>query len=133
MSSDDSSSRDIIINSDLQFEKPVLTYKNELMHIILNIIQNSQEAFKNSQESIQIIKIFGYTKEDKTYIDIIDNAGGINEESLPLIFQENYTTKEEKVGTGLGLYLTKIILKDHLKGSIEATNTKDGAMFRIIL
>jgi len=123
----------IIINHDLQFEKNVKTYKNELLHIILNLIQNSKEAFKHSNETIKLIKIFGYTHNDKTYIDIIDNAGGISEESLPYIFKENYTSKSEKAGSGLGLYLSKVILEGHLKGSIEASNTNDGAQFRIIL
>jgi len=130
---DDSVLDNILINQDLQFEKKIKTYKNELLHIILNIIQNSKEAFKKSEEKVKIIKIFGYTKEDKTYIDIIDNAGGIREDYLPYIFQENYTSKDDKAGSGLGLYLSKVILEGHLKGTIEASNTNDGAQFRIIL
>ncbi len=133
LSQDDTMTKEIIINTDLNFDTMVITNRNELLHIILNIIQNSKEAFKHSDIDIKIIKIIGYTKEDKTYIDIIDNAGGINEETLPFIFNEHYTTKDSNSGTGLGLYLTKIILEDHLKGSIEAKNIGDGAMFRIIL
>ena len=133
ISSDDSVLHDIRINTDLQFEHKINTYKNELLHIILNILQNSTEAFKSSNESIKIIKIFGYNRDEKTYIDIIDNAGGINEEYLPFIFNENYTNKNDKSGSGLGLYLSKVILEGHLKGTIEASNTSDGAQFRIIL
>jgi len=133
ISSDSAYSDNIVIKQDLQFKRKIKTYKNELLHITLNIIQNAKEAFKKSDEELKIIKIFGYHKENKTYIDIIDNAGGIDQDSLPLIFNENYTSKEKKVGSGLGLYLTKVILEGHLKGSIEASNTKDGAQFRIIL
>lgn len=133
ISSDTSVLHDIQINTDLQFEYKINTYKNELLHIILNLLQNSKEAFKSSDESIKIIKIFGYNKDEKTYIDIIDNAGGINEEYLPFIFNENYTNKNDKSGSGLGLYLTKVILEGNLKGTIEASNTNDGAQFRIIL
>ena len=133
ISGDASVLQNIEIKTDLQFDRKIKTYKNELLHIILNILQNSREAFKNSDESIKIIKIFGYNKDKKTYIDIIDNAGGINKEYLPFIFNENYTNKNEKSGSGLGLYLSKVILEGHLKGTIEASNTQDGAQFRIIL
>jgi len=133
LSKDDTLAKEISIITDLNFENKIFIYKNELLHIILNILQNSKEAFTDSKEKIKIIKIIGYNKGPHLYIDIIDNAGGIKEETLPFIFNEHYTTKENKVGSGLGLYLTKIILEDHLKGSIEAKNIQDGAMFRIIL
>ena len=132
LSNDDTMSKQIEISTDLNFDGEILTFKNELLHIILNIIQNSKEAFKNSASTLKVIKIFGYSENDKTYIDIIDNAGGIDSDSLPYIFKEHYTTKSKKSGTGLGLYISKVILEDHLKGSIEVKNTKDGARFRII-
>lgn len=133
LSQDDTMTKEISIRTDFNFTKKINIYKNELLHIILNIIQNSKEAFKNNDSDFKIIKIIGYVQDDKTYIDIIDNAGGISEETLPFIFNEHYTTKEKKSGSGLGLYLSKVILEDHLKGSIEVKNIKDGAMFRIIL
>ena len=133
LSKDDTLTKQIEIKTDLSFDKKVKIYKNELLHIIINIIQNSKEAFKDSSQDIKLIKIIGYEENNKIYIDIIDNAGGISEETLPFIFNEHYTTKEKKSGSGLGLYLSKVILEDHIKGSIEAKNTQDGAMFRIII
>ena len=133
LSQDDTMAKEIEIKTDLTFHKNIKIHRNELLHIILNILQNSKEAFNSSNADIKMIKIIGYEKENHTYIDIIDNAGGIDVEKLPLIFDEHYTTKEGKSGSGLGLYLSKIILEDHLKGSIEVKNIGDGAMFRIIL
>ncbi len=133
LSKDDTLTKKISINTDLNFTKKINIYKNELLHIILNILQNSKEAFNNSDTEVKIIKIIGYMKNDKTYIDIIDNAGGISQDTLPFIFDENYTTKKNKSGSGLGLYLCKVILEDHLKGTIEVKNIQGGAMFRIIL
>ena len=133
LSIDDTMTKEITITSDLNFTKKANIYKNELLHIILNILQNSKEAFKRSENKIKIIKIIGYIQNEKIYIDIVDNAGGIDKESLPFIFNEHYTTKEKKSGSGIGLYLSKIILEDHLKGSIEVKNINGGAMFRIIL
>ncbi|MEA2111109.1 MAG: ATP-binding protein, partial [Campylobacterota bacterium] len=133
LSYDDTMSKEITISTDFNFDEKVKTNKNELLHVLLNIIQNSKEAFRGKDIDIKIIKILGYAKDNKTHIDIIDNAGGINDDTLPFIFNEHYSTKESSSGTGIGLYLTKIILEDHLKGSIEAKNIGDGAMFRIIL
>ncbi len=133
ISMDDTLHKEIIIKTDICIENKILTYKNELIHILLNIIQNAKEALINNSVNIPMIKIMGYTKDTKVYIDIIDNAGGIKKENLPLIFNENYTTKEVKNGNGLGLYLTKVILEEHLKSSIEAIPIKNGTMFRIIL
>jgi len=133
LSIDDTMTKEITISTDLNFTKKVNIHKNELLHIILNILQNSKEAFKRGEHEIKIIKIIGYMQDKKIYIDIIDNAGGIDKESLPFIFNEHYTTKEKKSGSGIGLYLSKIILENHLKGSIEVKNINGGAMFRIIL
>ncbi len=133
LSVDDTMTKEITITTDLNFTKKVNIHKNELLHIILNILQNSKEAFKRSAHEIKIIKIIGYMKDEKLYIDIVDNAGGIDKASLPFIFNEHYTTKEKKSGSGIGLYLTKVILENHLKGSIEVKNINGGAMFRIIL
>ena len=133
LSADDTMTKEITISTDINFTKKVNIHKNELLHIILNILQNSKEAFKRGEHEIKLIKIIGYMQDKKIYIDIIDNAGGIDKESLPFIFNEHYTTKEKKSGSGIGLYLSKIILENHLKGSIEVKNINGGAMFRIIL
>ena len=133
ISMDDTLHKEIIIKTDIHFDKKLQTYKNELTHILLNIIQNAKEALISNKIESPMIKIIGYSKNDSLYIDIIDNAGGINEDNLPLIFNENYTTKETQNGNGLGLYLTKVILEEHLKSSIEAISITNGTMFRIIL
>ena len=127
---------EISIKYDLKFTKKVSLFENELLHIILNIIQNSKEAFRDNKidsDNVKMIKIIGKTQDEITYIDIIDNAGGISEENLPYIFHDNYTTKKKEKGTGLGLYLSKVIIEDHMNGSIEVKNIGEGTMFRIIL
>jgi len=136
LSKDDILANEIIIKQDLKFTKNISIFESELLHILLNIIQNAKEAFRDGkleENSIKMIKIIGRTDEDRAYIDIIDNAGGISAENLPYIFHENYTTKGKEKGVGLGLYLSKIVIEEHMNGSIEAKNIGDGSMFRIIL
>ena len=70
-------------------------------------------------------------KNDTLYIDISDNAGGIQEESLDRIFDPYYSTKFERNGTGLGLYMSKVIIKDYHNGDIYAKNSDNGAIFTI--
>lgn len=133
---DDLLAEEIIIKQDLQFTKNVDIFENELLHILLNIIQNAKEAFKdkNTQNGeVKMIKIIGTTNVNNTIIDIIDNAGGIKEEKLPFIFQENYSSKKTGSGRGFGLYLSKIIIEKHMNGEILAKNVGNGTLFRITL
>ncbi len=80
-----------------------------------------------------IIKIKVYDDEKYVNTEICDNAQGIDETVIKNIFDPYFTTKDEKVGTGLGLYMSKIIVENHIKGIIEAFNKKDGACFRVRL
>ncbi|MFK5891709.1 MAG: HAMP domain-containing sensor histidine kinase, partial [Pseudomonadota bacterium] len=131
LSNDDMLAAGITIKTDLKYTNKIRVYQNELLHIILNLIQNSKEAFKNSQVEFKLIKIFGFTQNDQIIIDFIDNAGGISVQHMPHIFDEFYTTKSKQDGTGLGLYLSKFILEQHMNGSIEANNLDNGVIFRI--
>ena len=65
------------------------------------------------------------------YFKICDNAGGIPEDVLPRIFEPYFTTKEEKGGTGLGLYMSQMIIEKHLKGTISVENSDEGACFTV--
>ncbi|MCU7836249.1 MAG: sensor histidine kinase [gamma proteobacterium symbiont of Taylorina sp.] len=135
-------SANIVIKTDCSFSHPVMVYQNELLHILLNIIQNAKEAFEhkraletdhNGNETINMIKIVGQTIHNETIIDIIDNAGGISEDNLPHIFDEFYSTKDKMQGSGLGLHLSRFILETHMNGRIEASNIEHGVVFRIKL
>ena len=60
-------------------------------------------------------------------IEVEDNAGGIDEDGLTKIFEPYYTTKTDRNGTGLGLYMSRMLAILHLQGSLEAENTSGGA------
>lgn len=113
-------------------------YRNEFCQGIFNIINNARDAIIESNPEKRQINIKIYSAKDAkqrpvTVIDITNKGDRIPEESLSLLFEPYYTTKEEKGGTGIGLYLTKEIVEAHMNGSIELFNLDDGVCCRIII
>ncbi len=102
----------------------IQTYQNELIQCIINIIKNSLDAFE--EESIENRKISLLIKEEKSIVSLLfeDNAGGIDNKTLKKIFEPYFSTKA-KNGTGLGLYMTKTIIEEHLNGKIIITSSDD--------
>ncbi len=125
--------RDIIIRFQNQFEDEFCIYESEFEQVVLNLIQNAEDAiFENGIEN-GIIEIKTYKLNDKAIFEIYDNANGIDNALMGKIFEPYFSTKNKKNGTGLGLYMSKIIIENHCLGTIDAYNTFDGAMFRITL
>ncbi|KAB7885286.1 sensor histidine kinase, partial [Poseidonibacter ostreae] len=98
-------------------------YKNEFEQIILNILNNSKDAFisKNKEDEITIT-ISNNIIEEYLNIEIIDNAGGIEEDIVTRIFEPYFTTKEKDEGTGIGLYMCKVIIEQSMHGKIDMIN-----------
>jgi signal transduction histidine kinase len=103
----------------------ISTYQNELIQSIINIIKNSIDAFKIDTNDKQNIAIKAFEKQTHIIINIEDNAGGISKDILKKIFEPYFSTKS-KNGTGLGLYVCKIIIEEHLNGklTIKSKNKK---------
>ena len=119
----------------LQFSQaePLNIYKNELIQVILNILKNSEDNFIDQNLDEKKITIKSYENTDFQIIEIEDNGGGIPQNILLNIFEPYFSTKDEKNGTGLGLYMSKIIVEEHHDGEIKAINTQDGVKFIISL
>jgi signal transduction histidine kinase len=108
------------IDSDIK----IYGLKNELTQAFLNILNNAKDQLSNLNNTIprQII-INAKEKNNTIYITITDNAGGIDEQILPKIFEPYFTTKHQNQGTGIGLYMTTQIINKHYNGKIYAKNT----------
>ncbi|MBF0318534.1 MAG: PAS domain S-box protein [Nitrospirae bacterium] len=112
----------------------ISTYKNEFKQVILNIVNNAKDALKTAPKPRKISFSLSADNTTKTLIiNINDNGGGIPNEIINKIFTPYFTTKENDKGTGIGLYMSKMIVENNLSGVIYASNAKGGACFTIEL
>ncbi len=118
----------IIIDID-QPNCEVYGFKNEFAQVIINLLNNSKDAFEEKHITEGKIHVSGKVFKKTTVFKISDNAGGIPETILDRIFEPYYTTKEEGKGTGIGLYMSKMIVEENMHGKIQAHNTKEGVEF----
>ena len=123
-------------------EKIVLNnYSNELIQCVINIFNNSKDAFDERGIKEKYFFIDAYTKGSEYVISMRDNARGIKDEILDKIFEPYFTTKHKSLGTGLGLYITYNLLTQGMQGKIEVSNISyryfdnfyEGANFKISL
>lgn len=114
-------------------ELSISGYPNELAQVIINIINNAKEAFESSSVVERTIHVEAWKEAGYVYVSIADNAGGIEDTILHRIFDPYFTTKGETQGTGLGLYMAKVIVEEHMHGKITAENEKEGVKFVIML
>ncbi len=114
-------------------ESMISLYKGEIVHVLLNLLSNAKSILLENHVNNPIIYID--IKEDaRDYIiKVEDNGGGINPLIIDKIFDPYFSTKESKNGTGLGLYMSKMVIEDHANGKIYAENSRDGALFTIII
>jgi len=108
-------------------------YPSELGQAILNIINNAKDALLEIETKEKFIQISLRKENNSIVILIEDNAGGISDTIADKIFDPYFSTKKSKNGTGLGLYMTKMIITDKLNGEITFLNTPDGVIFKITL
>ena len=113
---------ELIVNKDFK----VHNYKNEYKQVLLNLLSNAKEVFierKTKSPRLSIVI-------EKNIVKVKDNAGGIEKSVLPHIFDPYFTTK---VGnSGIGLYMSKMIVKKNMGGKLEVNASNDGVVFSIV-
>lgn len=109
----------------------VQTYKNELLQVFLNIFSNSRDAFAEHNIEEATIVCSCEDRDEKILFLIKDNAGGIPHTIITRIFEPYFSTKGEKNGTGLGLYMSSIIVEKHLRGNIRVCSYDGVTTFAI--
>ena len=123
--------KSIQLYKELNCHNTFMSHPNELQQVVLNLIKNAEDILLEKKIENPYIKIKTYQNKDKYILEIIDNGGGIPEGIKGRIFDPYFSTKIKKEGTGLGLYMSKMIIEEHCGGKISASNTHDGVMFKI--
>jgi two-component system, NtrC family, sensor kinase len=103
-------------------EFKILSIETELIQVLVNILNNAVDALALNKNEKKLIFIEAYQKNNYSYIKIKDNAGGIPEKIIDRIFEPYFTTKHQKQGTGIGLYMSEEIVKNHLNGTLIVKN-----------
>ena len=131
---------DLKIILDLEEGIIVNSFPNGLIQALINIINNSKDALKNTNEE-RYIFIVSKKIDSEAIISIKDNGGGIPNDIIGKIFEPYFTTKHQAQGTGLGLHMTYQIIHDGMGGNISVENTEykyegieyKGALFKLVI
>jgi len=109
---------EIEINGD---DIEICTFKNELIQVLMNIFTNAIRIL-DKKENNRKIKVSLSQENNKTYINISDNGGGVPQENIDRIFEKYFSTKENDKNSGLGLYMSKKMVEEHLLGNLTVKN-----------
>ncbi|MFV0563824.1 sensor histidine kinase [Malaciobacter mytili] len=133
-------------NKEINFIKdiedlPIFGFENELLQVLINILNNAEDALILNDIKNKLIFINVYKKNNDCIIEIKDNANGIPQHIIEKVFEPYFTTKHKSQGTGIGLYMSQEIISKHMYGKIEVKNTNFffeneqyyGALFKITL
>ena len=123
----------IILSINYTDEKQLYCLKNELSQVLLNIIANAKDALVDNKIENPEINISIEFHNKTACIIVDDNAGGIDETIISKVFEPYFTTKGKDNGTGIGLYMSKTIIEEHMDGNLIVENTLTGASFKITL
>jgi C4-dicarboxylate-specific signal transduction histidine kinase len=105
--------------------------ERDLFQVLLNILMNARDACVERGIAKPVLSVRMFRREQKSIIAVGDNAGGIPGEIMDRIFDPYFTTKRTSYGSGIGLYMARIIVEKNLKGRLSVRNTGDGAEFTI--
>lgn len=123
-------SLETIIQSDIK----LVLNKRKLVQVLINLITNAKDALvMNTNVKDKKIQIQAIDENETVKIIVSDNGGGVDESIMEKIFDPYFSTKKSLNGTGLGLYMSKTIITQHLGGAISVSNTEEGASFIIEL
>ena len=122
----------IRLHLDIKNDKKIKGYKREYAQVILNFLVNAKDALLSKKIKDAHITLSIDTKDNRSIVSVKDNAQGIIEENMDLIFEPYFSTKKAQ-GTGLGLYMAKMIIETNMQGKLSVHNDENGAVFKIVI
>jgi len=121
----------IILELTIEDDKKLKGVEGEFIQVIMVILQNAKDAL--IEEQTKTIHIQLYKNETHFLLSIYNNGKKIPKEHLNAIFAPYFTTKFQSQGTGIGLYIAKMIVEKEFQGSLEVKNKNNGVEFTILL
>ncbi len=121
----------MVVEIESNDEVVAIGYESEYGQVLLNIITNANDAAKERKVPHPHVTIRIARENQHSVLYIRDNCGGIPDEILPKIFDPYFTTRGPDRGTGIGLYMSKVIIEQNMAGKLTARNVDGGAEFRI--
>ncbi len=125
--------RGIELQFEPKYEYYVHGYINEYTQVLVSLLTNAKDLLIHRKVESAYIKIEIFEKDGDVVLEVSDNAGGMKEENLHRIFEPYFTTKHKSSGTGLGLYISKMIIENSMGGTLRGENMKEGAKFSIAM
>jgi len=120
----------IDLSLEIVENRRIKTYVNELVQVILNLLNNAIDILLEEKNIEPKITLFAELQDETLLISVKDNASGISSNNLPYIFEPYFSTKG-KNGTGLGLYMSQMIIQKQFTGEIEVETSPEGSTFRM--
>ena len=119
----------VSLDLDLDETLEISGVKMELAQVIINIVNNSLDVFMERKTSQNVVSLKAFKENSKIILFLEDNGGGIKNENLEKILDPYFTTKSS--GTGIGLYMVNLIVKNNFKGELKVMNGEKGLKFII--
>ncbi|WP_432666220.1 ATP-binding protein [Wukongibacter baidiensis] len=117
---------EISLSIDVEEDGMIYGHSNQYSQVIFNIVQNAVDALIENRLNGRRIDIRIFPNGFEQVVEIQDNAKGIDESIIGDVFEPYFTTKSKGKGTGLGLYMSKVIIEKNFQGHINITNQNDG-------
>jgi signal transduction histidine kinase len=108
-------------------------YMNEYTQVVVSLLTNAKDLLVHRHIEGAYIRLEIFEEEGEVILAVSDNAGGMKPENLARIFEPYFTTKHQSSGTGLGLYIAKMIIENSMGGHLSGENIPEGARFTIAL
>lgn len=127
------SNNSINVEINIPKEIKINTYSNEFQQAVLNIITNAKDVLIENKIEKPWIKLSARNTQKNVILLIEDNGGGIKVEPKSKVFEPYFTTKKDSAGTGIGLYMSKVIVERNINGKLRVRDAKYGARFELYL
>lgn len=121
---------DIVINIIKNDNLILKIYVNELVQVLLNLVNNAIDSFEGIDKEQKNVYLYAKQENERVQLFVQDNGCGIIEENVEHLFEPYFSTKG-KNGTGLGLYMSQMIVQKQFNGDVKVRTSPNGTTFII--